>query len=157
MDKIVFPDNISLSDLNQSCIGNMGEVLGIEFIEITPYYLQARMPVDHRTTQPMRILHGGASVALAETIGSVAANCAVNPETHFCVGLEINANHVRSATSGWVIATCTPLHIGGTTQVWDIKITTEGGALVCISRLTMAVLAKKKAFTEEMSQFKIGS
>lgn len=134
----------------------MGSHLGIEFTEVGADYLVARMPVDYRTTQPMGILHGGASVALAETIGSVAANCAVNQDNFFCVGLDINANHIKSATSGYVYARATPFHLGGTTQVWEIRITNEGNGLVCISRLTMAVLAKKKAFTEAMSQFKIG-
>jgi 1,4-dihydroxy-2-naphthoyl-CoA hydrolase len=153
----LFKPGISLASLNTLCEGNMGAYLGIEFIEIGVNYLVAKMPVDHRTKQPMGLLHGGASVVLAETLGSVAANCVINTETHMCVGLDINANHIRSATKGFVIGKTTPLHIGGTTQVWEIKITTETGALVCISRITMAVLEKKKAFTPQMERFKVSA
>ncbi len=131
----------------------MGHHLGIEFTEVGTDYLCAKMPVDERTKQPMGLLHGGASVVLAETLGSVAANCCVNIKTHFCVGLDINANHIRSATSGYVYGKTTPVHIGGTTQVWEIRITNEKGSLVCISRITMAVLARTKAFTPEMEKF----
>ena len=151
----MFSANITLESLNALSIGNMGEHLGIEFTEIGSNYLIARMPVDQRTKQPMGLLHGGASVVLAETLGSVAANCAINTETHMCVGLDINANHIRSATKGYVIGKTTPLHVGGTTQVWEIRITTETGALVCISRITMAVLEKKKAFTPQMENFTV--
>ena len=135
--------------------GNMGEHLGIEFTEVGPDFLCARMPVDYRTIQPMGLLHGGASVVLAETLGSVAANCCVNNNTHLCVGLDINANHIRSATEGYVYGKTTPLHIGGTTQVWEIKITNEKGGLICISRITMAVIERKKAFTPKMESFHI--
>lgn len=151
----MFASNITLENLNALCTGNMGEHLGIEFTEIGPDYLVAKMPVDYRTKQPMGLLHGGASVVLAETLGSVAANCAVNPYTHFCVGLDINANHIRSATKGYVYGKTTALHIGQTTQVWEIKITNDNGGLVCISRITMAVLEKKKAFTPEMKTFSV--
>lgn len=115
--------------------------LGIEYIEIGDDFLRARMPVDARTVQPMGLLHGGASVALAETIGSIAANHCVDRLRYRCVGLDINANHLRSATHGWVIGTARPLHIGRTTQVWEIRIEDEADHLTCISRLTMAVVA----------------
>ena len=113
--------------------------LGIEFIEVGDDYLKARMPVDERTKQPMGQLHGGASAALAETLGSIGANFCVE-EGKRCVGLELNANHIRAVRSGWVIGHAAPLHIGRTTQVWEIRIHDEDGKLVCISRLTMAVL-----------------
>jgi 1,4-dihydroxy-2-naphthoyl-CoA hydrolase len=120
----------------------MVEHLGIEITELGDDFLKGTMPVDNRTVQPMRILHGGASVALAETLGSLAANLIVDPEKKYCVGLDINANHIRAAKSGRVTGVAKPLHIGSTTQVWSIEIKDEDSRLVCISRLTMAVLAK---------------
>ena len=102
------------------------------------------MPVDERSKQPYGLLHGGASCALAETAGSVASHLVVDPNKYICVGLEINANHVRSARQGFVTATATPLHLGATTHVWDIKIHDDNQKLICISRLTVAIL--KKAF-----------
>jgi 1,4-dihydroxy-2-naphthoyl-CoA hydrolase len=113
--------------------------LGIEFTALEDDYLEARMPVDDRTRQPLGLLHGGASVALAETIGSVAAYLCVD-EGKKCVGLEINANHIRPAREGWVTGRATPLHLGRTTQVWEIRIRDDHGHLVCVSRLTMAIL-----------------
>lgn len=118
--------------------------LGIEVDGIGDDWLSARMPVDARTVQPYGILHGGASVLLAETVGSMAANMCVDPAQHYCVGLDINANHLRPATGGWVTGTARPFHIGRATQVWDIRITDEAGRMVCISRLTMAVVARPK-------------
>jgi len=123
--------------------GTMGEYLGMEWVEIGPDYLKMRMPVDHRTIQPYGLLHGGASCALAETIGSMASHYVIDTEKFICVGLEINANHVRSATKGYVTATCSPLHIGATTHVWDIRICDEREKLVCVSRLTVAILKKR--------------
>ena len=101
------------------------------------------MPVDKRTHQPLGLLHGGASVALAETLGSVAATLCVDTEKQFCVGLEINANHIRSVRDGFVTGVTKPIHIGKKTQVWEIRITTDGGDIVCVSRITMAVLDKR--------------
>ena len=121
----------------------MVEHLGIEFLETGDDYLKARMPVDHRTQQPMGLLHGGASVTLAETMGSVGAYLCVDPQKQICVGLEINANHIRGVSSGWVYGVARPMHIGKTTQVWEIKITDEQDKLVCISRITMAILDRK--------------
>ncbi len=114
--------------------------LGIEFVAAGPDWISARMPVDHRTQQPFKRLHGGASVALAETIGSVAASFCVDRGKFVAVGMEINANHIRPAYSGWVTATARPEALGRTTQVWSIRIEDEAGKLVCISRLTMAVI-----------------
>lgn len=119
------------------------EALGIEIIEMTSEKVVGTMPVDHRTKQPFGVLHGGASVALAETVASVGANFLVNQEEEFCAGLEINANHVRAVREGKVTATGSVLHKGKTTMVWDIQITDETGALVCISRCTIAVIKKK--------------
>ncbi|MPR32340.1 hotdog fold thioesterase [Salmonirosea aquatica] len=115
--------------------------LGIEFTEIGDDFITARMPVDHRTHQPFGILHGGASVVLAESLGSVASLlCLKDPERQRAVGLEISANHIRSVKEGWVYGRVTPLHVGRTTHVWDIRITNESGKLVCVSRLTVAVI-----------------
>ncbi len=120
----------------------MVEHLGITITELGDDYLAGTLPVDHRTIQPMGILHGGASVALAETLGSIAANLVVDPQKQYCVGLDINANHIRAARSGLVTGKAKPLHLGSSTQVWSIEITDEEQRLVCISRLTMAVLNK---------------
>jgi 1,4-dihydroxy-2-naphthoyl-CoA hydrolase len=114
--------------------------LGIEFVELGDDYFRARMPVDDRTRQPHGILHGGASVALAETLGSVAAGMVVDPSKYRVVGQEINANHVRAVTSGNVIGTTRPVHIGKRSHVWEIRIVDEKDRLVCISRITMAVI-----------------
>lgn len=121
----------------------MLEHLGIQFTEIGSDSIEARMPVDHRTHQPFGILHGGASVALAETLGSVAAMCCLDPALQLCVGLDINANHIKSVRDGFVIGRVSPVHIGKKTHVWEIRITTEKKELVCISRITMAILDKK--------------
>jgi 1,4-dihydroxy-2-naphthoyl-CoA hydrolase len=131
---------ILLEALNDTGQGSMGGHIGIEFIEVGPDYLVGRMPVDHRTVQPYGLLHGGASVALAETLGSTGAMFCVDQDRHYCVGLEINANHIRSARQGWVIGIARPVHIGRSTQVWEIRIQNEQDKLVSISRLTMAVL-----------------
>jgi 1,4-dihydroxy-2-naphthoyl-CoA hydrolase len=129
-----------LENLNNVSRNTMVEHIGIEFLEIGDDYIKARMPVDHRTVQPMGLLHGGASVALAETLGSVAAYLCVDASQKMCVGLDINANHIRSVTSGFVYGIVRPIHIGGSTQVWEIRVTDERDKLVCISRITMAVL-----------------
>jgi len=114
--------------------------LGIEMLEAGDDYLRARMPVDARTRQPAGVLHGGVSVVLAETLASWAASLVVDPEKHHCVGQEINANHVRAVSDGWVYGVARPLHLGRTSHVWDVRISDESGKLVCVSRVTMAVL-----------------
>lgn len=139
----VFNKYISLESLNKLSKNTMAEQLGIEFTTIGDDYLEAKMPVDARTHQPFGLLHGGASVALAETMGSVAAHFCVDVHTQFCVGLDINANHIRGVKDGFVYGTTRPIHIGKKTQVWEIKIVNEAKELVCISRITMAVLDKK--------------
>lgn len=116
--------------------------LGIEFTEIGPDFLRGRMPVDDRTRQPFGILHGGASVALAETLGSTAAGLVVDPDKYRVVGQEINANHVRAVSDGFVIGTARPFHIGRRSHVWEIRIADEQERLVCISRITMFVVEK---------------
>jgi 1,4-dihydroxy-2-naphthoyl-CoA hydrolase len=123
--------------------GTMVEYIGIVVTEMSDDFLAGTMPVDHRTVQPMGILHGGASVALAETLGSIAANLVIDPQKQYCVGLDINANHIRSARSGFVKGTARPLHLGSSTHVWSIEIKDEEERVVCISRLTMAVLNKR--------------
>lgn len=139
---MIHPD-VTVEKLDELSKNTMVEHLGIKFTEVGSDYLKATMPVDHRTHQPFKLLHGGASVALAETLGSVGAQLTVNQDTHYCVGLEINANHIRGVREGLVTGTARPLHRGRSTQVWEIKIETEDGRLVCVSRITMAILEKK--------------
>ena len=124
--------------------GTMIEHLGIEVVEIGDDWLKARMPVDHRTVQPQGRLHGGASVVLAETVGSIAANMVLDSAEQLAVGLDINANHIRPVKSGYVYGTARPEALGRTTQVWTIRITDDDDRLVCLSRLTMAVIALAK-------------
>lgn len=139
----MFKDNIKLEELSKFGQNSMQGHLGIEFLELGTDYIKARMPVDHRTKQPFGILHGGASVALAETLGSLASAATVDLSKKACVGLEINANHIRSVSDGFVYAVARPFHIGSSTQVWEIKITDEKDRLVCVSRITMMVIDKK--------------
>jgi len=130
-----------LAQLNEWSRNTLSEHLGIELTEIGDKYLVGRMPVDHRTHQPMGLLHGGASVALAETLGSIGAALQVDLTKKACVGLEINANHIKGVHSGYVVGRATAVHVGRSTQVWEIRIThEETGALVCLSRITMAVI-----------------
>ena len=136
--------SLPLEKLNSMSVGNMVEYLGIEFTEVTPEYICAKMPVDTRTKQPFGLLHGGASVALAESLGSVASMLSLeNPEKQAAVGVEINANHLKSVRDGYVYAKCTALKIGRTMHIWDIKITNEVGDLVCVSRLTTAIIERR--------------
>jgi 1,4-dihydroxy-2-naphthoyl-CoA hydrolase len=129
-----------LVELNGRPKNHIGALLGIEFTEIGDDFIKGRMPVDERTHQPFGILHGGASVVLAETLGSVASNLVLNPERNMGVGLEVNANHLRPIKEGWVTGICTPIHIGGKTHIWDIKLYNDAGKMTCISRLTVAVV-----------------
>lgn len=138
-----FDKNVSLESLRSLGKGTMTEHLGVEWVELGHDFIKAKMPVDHRTNQPYGLLHGGASCVLAETLGSVASHLIVNSSQFYCVGIEINANHIRSAKSGFVYGVCSPLHIGSSTHVWDIRITNEEGKLICISRLTVAIIKKK--------------
>ncbi len=134
----------TLAEIQDKARNTLAEYIGIRFTQIGPDFLCATMPVNPHTHQPTGVLHGGASVALAETVGSVAANLCVDRATHFCVGQEINANHLRPVASGIVTATARAYHIGGRSHVWHIEIRDERDKLVCVSRLTMAVLARKQ-------------
>ncbi len=140
----IFPDNIQPDRLNEMSKGSMVDYLAIQFTKIGDDFLEATMPVDHRTKQPMGLLHGGASVVLAETLGSVAASILIDLNSHYAVGLEINANHIKSARDGVVTGRATPIHVGKGTHVWGIEIKNELGELVAISRITMAILNHKK-------------
>ena len=139
---IWFEPDLTVAQLQPLGKNTMGEHLGIEFTEVGADFLKGRMPVDHRTRQPYGLLHGGASVALAETLGSVAAAFVVDRRGYNAVGLEINANHLRGVREGFVTGIARPLHLGKTTHVWEIRIHDERDKLVCISRLTVAILAK---------------
>ena len=136
--KGITPDQLNLLSKN-----TLVDHLGIEFTEVGDEFISARMPVDHRTHQPLGLLHGGASVVLAETLGSMAANCCIDTTVQYCVGLDINANHIKSIKSGFVTGTTRAIHIGKRTQVWEIRIFNEATELICISRITMAVIDKR--------------
>jgi 1,4-dihydroxy-2-naphthoyl-CoA hydrolase len=128
----------TLEQLTEKSKNTLINHLGIEYLEIGDDFLKARMPVDHRTKQPAGILHGGASVALAETLGSISAGLCVDTEKKTIVGLEINANHIRPVNDGWITGVAKPIHVGNTTQIWEIMIYSEQDKLVCVSRLTVA-------------------
>jgi 1,4-dihydroxy-2-naphthoyl-CoA hydrolase len=134
---------IKVSELNKLSPNTIAEQLGIEFTEIGKDFITGKMPVDHRTHQPMGLLHGGASVVLAETLGSVGSLLCLDREKQYCVGLEINANHVKAMKEGYVFGKALLLHAGKKTHIWDIRITNDKEELVCISRLTVAVIDKK--------------
>jgi 1,4-dihydroxy-2-naphthoyl-CoA hydrolase len=137
------PANITVETLNDYCKNSMVEFLEIEFTELGHDYLKAKMPVNAKTVQPLRMLNGGASLAMAECVGSMAANLVFDRDKFVALGLDLNGNHIRPVIEGsWVYATTTPFHIGKNTQVWEIKIENEEGKLVHISRLTLAVLDK---------------
>jgi 1,4-dihydroxy-2-naphthoyl-CoA hydrolase len=132
----------SVEDLNKLSRNTLLEQLEIVFTEVGDDYIVATMPVDARTHQPFGLLHGGASAALAESLGSSAANCCLDMNAEYAVGVEINANHLRPVRSGKVTGTTRPLHIGRRTQVWETRIEDEAGKLACVSRLTMAVVPR---------------
>jgi 1,4-dihydroxy-2-naphthoyl-CoA hydrolase len=140
---IWFNKSISLDDLNDLTKNTMADFLGIKWVEIGDDFLEISMPVNERTKQPYGILHGGASCVLAETVGSIASALVIDLNKFYCVGLEINANHVKSVSEGSVTGKCSPLHLGKHTHVWDIKIYDNNKKLVCVSRLTVAMIPKK--------------
>ncbi|WP_113925547.1 hotdog fold thioesterase [Cognataquiflexum aquatile] len=140
---MIFKPNISLEILNSWGENTMTDFLDIRFTKIGDDYLEATMPVSPKTKQPLGLLHGGANVVLAETLGSLAATLTVDTTKQYCVGLEINANHLKSVKEGIVTGVTRPVHLGKKTQVWEVKIYTEQGDLSCISRITMAVIDKK--------------
>ncbi|MCW8855417.1 MAG: hotdog fold thioesterase [Gammaproteobacteria bacterium] len=131
-----------IDELNNRGQGTAVSALGIEIVEVGDDFLKGSMPVDERTRQPLGLLHGGASVLFAESLGSIAANYVVDHEKAFCVGMEVNANHLRSVRAGVVSGFARPLHIGRSSQVWEIKIHDQKDRLICVSRLTMAVVQK---------------
>ena len=138
----LWTDPATPEQINAWSKGTIGELLGIEITEVGADFIRARMPVDQRTRQPYGLLHGGASVVLAESLGSVAGALVIAGSGAAVVGLDINANHLRAVREGWVIGTARALHIGRSTHVWEIRIENGAGALVCISRLTLAVVPK---------------
>src|SRR4051795_7933870 len=140
---IWFKKDIVISDFENWSKNTLNEHLGIKITELGDNFVKASMPVDHRTHQPHGLLHGGASAALAETLGSVASALVIDRQNFICVGIEINANHIRGVKTGLVTGTCTPIHIGSTTHVWDIRINDDNNKLICVSRLTVAILKKK--------------
>ena len=129
--------------VNDSIQNTMSSTIGIEITDIDNDFICGKMPVDERTIQPFGLLHGGASVALAETLGSIAGGIKVYPNDETVVGIEINANHLKSARNGWVYGKATPIRIGKKVQVWNIEISNDSGDLICVSRLTLAVIPKK--------------
>lgn len=140
---MVFLSPPTLAQLNTPSLPTLVDHIGLVFTGIGEDFLEATLPVDHRTIQPFGVLHGGASVVLAETLGSVAASLTLDRAKQHAVGLEINANHLRSVREGKVTGTARPLHLGRTTQVWEIKIVNDAKQLCCISRITMAILDRK--------------
>lgn len=144
MPVIWFDKQLSIEKFETLSANTMAEHLGIEWVELGHNFLKAKMPVDHRTKQPYGLLHGGASCVLSETIGSIASAMVIDHTRFICVGLEINANHVRSARQGFVTGVASPLHLGGNTHVWDVRIYDELNKLVCVSRLTVAIIPRKE-------------
>jgi 1,4-dihydroxy-2-naphthoyl-CoA hydrolase len=146
--RIWYNKEVTIDDIKPLGQGTMGEYIGIEWVEVGDNFVKAKMPVDHRTQQPYGLLHGGASCVLAETVGSIASALVVDHSKFVCVGMEINANHVRSARDGYVTGVATALHLGSNTHVWDIKIYDEVSKLVCVSRLTVAVIPRKESYRQ---------
>ena len=140
----MWKNEVTLSVINEMCKDTIHTTLGIEITEVGKDYLKGRMPVDSRTVQPMRILHGGANVVLAESLGSIASLLMINYEEETAVGLDVNANHIRSVDSGYVYGVAKPINIGKKVHVWEIKITDQQDQLSCVSRLTVSILPKKK-------------
>lgn len=136
--------NYTVEELNNRPKNHLGSLLEIEFTKVGDDFLEAKMPVNENTRQPYGILHGGASVVLAETLGSVASNMCLDEDRFMGVGLEVNANHLRPVSFGFVTGTCKPLHIGAKTHVWEIRMTNDKGKMNCISRLTVAIVPKQK-------------
>jgi 1,4-dihydroxy-2-naphthoyl-CoA hydrolase len=140
----IWNGNITLDDLNALGTNTLAQALDIQVVEIGPDFLKATMPVAAATKQPFGLLHGGASVALAETVGSIASWCCVNRDLFIGVGVEINANHLLSVTQGFVTATCRPIKVSGKVHVWEIKIHNEQNELCCVSRFTCMIVNKRK-------------
>jgi len=145
----IWHDSFPIELVRQQSQNTLISLLGIEIIEAGDEYLKGRMPVDERTYRPARMLHGGASAVLAETLASWGALYVVDRARYHCVGLEINANHVRAVASGFLLGVARPLHLGRSTQIWDVRITDEQDRLVCVSRVTMAVLKTESRASNE--------
>jgi len=143
MSEPIWFSDVDLNALNARHASDINGHLGIEMTRLGPDSLEARMPVDARTRQPMGLLHGGASVVLAETLASAAANLCVDREKAYCVGQEVNANHLRAATGGYVTGVAKPFHLGRTSQVWGIEVKDDAGRPTCVARLTIAVIARR--------------
>ena len=139
---MIWSRDYTVEELNGRPKGHIGDLIGIEFTEITNDSISARMLVNEKTHQPYGILHGGASVVLAESLGSVASNMIIDSNKYIGVGLEVNANHLRPVKSGFVTGICKPIHIGGKTHVWDIRLYDDRGKMNCVSRLTVAIIPK---------------
>jgi 1,4-dihydroxy-2-naphthoyl-CoA hydrolase len=139
----IWTQPLSLQELNSRGQTTLAEHMGIVFTEIGPNFLCATMPIDHRTKQPLGILNGGASCALVETLASTAANCTVDQKINYCVGLDLNANHLRPASEGHVHAITRPIHLGKRTQVWSIDLFNTAEKQICVARMTMAVLSRE--------------
>ena len=146
--RIWFNKDVTVHDIKDLGKDTMAEHIGIEWMEIGDDFVKAKMPVDQRTSQPYGLLHGGASCVLAETVGSIGSALVVDHTKFVCVGLEINANHVRSAREGYVTGVASPLHLGSNTHVWDIKIYDDQKKMVCVSRLTVAVIPRKESYRQ---------
>lgn len=138
----MFSPELTVSAINRMNSGTLAASLGIEFTEVGGAFMRARMPVDERTVQPFGLLHGGATIALAETMGSVASSALIDLERQAAVGIEINGNHLRAAKTGYVSGTVRPIHIGRRTHVWDIRVVDDGGGLVNVSRLTIMIIER---------------
>jgi len=139
---MIWAKKLTIEQMNRMMNNSIEEQLGIEMVELGNDFIKAKMPVDHRTRQPFGVLHGGASVVLAESLGSFASYLTLKSEDRIAVGIEVNANHIRSVTQGEVTGIAHPIHLGKQTHVWEIKIFNEKNKLVCISRLTVAILHK---------------
>ena len=141
---MIWFQKVDISDIRNIVKNTLSDHLGIEILEIGKDFIKAKMPVDNRTKQPYGILHGGASVALAETIGSYGSHLIVDSSKYLSVGLEINANHIRKATNGFVTGVAKPIHIGKSTHIWGVEIHDDNGLLICICRLTVAIILQKR-------------
>lgn len=151
-DRSIWQNPYTLEQIEEFTKNTLVSHMGIKVIKIGDNYLVGTMPVDHRSKQPRGILHGGASVAFAESLGSLGANMAAKADKQ-CVGLEINANHLQRVTEGFLVGIAKPMHIGRSTHVWQIQITSESGKLICVSRLTMAVIEKPQDTSDEPQEF----
>lgn len=139
----MFPEGLSIEAINDIGKNTMFDAIGIRILEVGSDYIKGSMPVNEQTKQPMGLLHGGASVAFAETLGSIASTLVIDMTKKAPVGLEINANHIKSARDGLVYGVCRPLHVGSQTHVWEIKISNEQDQLVCVSRLTTSIIDQR--------------